>query len=325
MRALQVRELLPGHEGAAIVELPIPEPGPGEVRVRVRAAAVNFPDLLMTRGGYQLKPDLPFVSGLEFAGEVDAVGDGTGDWNVGDAVVGGNRFGAMAEYCVVPAAALRRKPDALGWEDAAAYPVAYLTAYVALVRCARVAAGETVLVHGAAGGVGLATVDLAKALGARVIAAASSAGKRDTIARLYAPDALIAADPGFREEVKTLTGGKGADVIFDPVGGDVFDESTRCIAFDGRLLVIGFASGRIPEVSANMPLIKGFSVVGVRAGEYGRRFPERGAENIAAIDALAATGRIRPHVHASLDLADWREGFAMLERREVVGKVVLKP
>jgi NADPH2:quinone reductase len=325
MRALQVRELLPGHAGAALADLPVPEPGPGEVRVRVRAAAVNFPDLLMTRGDYQLKPDLPFVSGLEFAGEVDAVGEGVSGWQAGDAVVGGNRFGAMAEYAVVPAAALRRKPEALGWDEAAAYPVAYLTAYVALVRCARIEPGETLLVHGAAGGVGLATVDLAKALGARVIAAASSAAKRDAIARAYAPDAVIAAEPGFREAVKELTGGKGADVIFDPVGGDVFDESTRCIAFGGRLLVIGFASGRIPEVSVNMPLIKGFSVVGVRAGEYGRRFPERGAENVAAIDALAAEGRIRPHVHAALDLADWREGFAMLERREVVGKVVLRP
>lgn len=325
MRALQVRELLSDHAGAALADLPVPVPGPGEVRVRVRAAAVNFPDLLMTGGGYQLKPDLPFVSGLEFAGEVDAVGEGVDGWASGDAVIGGNRFGAMAEYIVVPAANLRRKPERLSWDEAAAYPVAYLTAWVALVRCARVEPGEWVLVHGAAGGVGLATVDLAKALGARLIAAASSAEKRDAIARLYAPDAVSSAGPGFREEVKALTDGKGADVIFDPVGGDIFDESTRCIAFGGRLLVIGFASGRIPEVSVNMPLIKGFSVVGVRAGEYGRRFPERGAENVAAIDALAAAGKIRPHVHASLDLADWREGFAMLERREVVGKVVLKP
>ena len=325
MRALQVTELLPDHAGAALTDVPVPQPGPGEVRVRVRAAAVNFPDLLMTRGAYQLKPELPFVSGLEFAGEVDAVGAGVRDWQVGDAVVGGNRYGAMAEYCVTPASGLRRKPERLSWDEAAAYPVAYLTAYVALVRCARVEAGEWVLVHGAAGGVGLATVDLAQALGARVIAAASSEAKRAAIAGLYAPDALIAADPGFRETVKALTGGAGADVIFDPVGGDVFDESTRCIAFGGRLLVVGFASGRIPEVSVNMPLIKGFSVVGVRAGEYGRRFPERGAENVAAIDALAAAGRIRPHVHAALDLADWREAFAMIERREVVGKVVLRP
>ncbi|OHD03302.1 NADPH:quinone oxidoreductase family protein [Sphingopyxis sp. OPL5] len=325
MQALQVRELAENHGGCGLVDLAVPEPGPGEVRVRVRAAAVNFPDLLMTRGAYQLKPDLPFVPGLEFAGEVEALGEGVLRWSVGDAVIGGNRFGAMADYVVVPAAALRAKPGRLSWEEAAAYGVAYLTAYVALVRCARVEAGETVLVHGAAGGVGLATVDLGKALGAQVIAAASSAEKRAALAEYYAPDAVIAADPGFRDEVKALTGGRGADVIFDPVGGDIFDESTRCIAFGGRLLVIGFASGRIPEVSVNMPLIKGFSVVGVRAGEYGRRFPARGAENIAAIDALAAGGRIRPHVHAALALADWREGFAMLERRAVVGKVVLIP
>lgn len=325
MRALQVTRLAPDHDGCALVDLPLPEPGPGAVRVRVRAAAVNFPDLLMTRGEYQLKPDLPFTPGLEFAGEVDALGAGVEGWSVGDAVVGGNRFGAMAEYCVVPAAALRPKPARLGWEEAAAYPVAYLTAWVALQRCGRVAPGEWVLVHGAAGGVGLATVDLALALGARVIAAASSAAKRDALTGLYAPDAVIDSAPGFREAVKALTDGKGADLIVDPVGGDVFDESTRCIAFDGRLLVVGFASGRIPEISVNMPLIKGFSVVGVRAGEYGRRFPECGVENLAAIDALAADGRIRPHVHAALDLGDWREGFAMLERREAVGKVVLRP
>lgn len=325
MRALQVRELVENHGGASLVELPVPAPGPGEVCVRVRAAAVNFPDLLMTRGGYQLKPELPFVPGLEFSGEIEAVGEGVDCWCVGDAVIGGNRFGAMAEYAVVPATNLRAKPERLGWNEAAAYGVAYLTAWVALTRCARVEAGEWVLVHGAAGGVGLATVDLAGALGARVIAAAGSAGKRAAIERLYAPDAVIAAEPGFRETVKALTDGRGADVIFDPVGGNVFDESTRCIAFGGRLLVVGFASGRIPDVSVNMPLIKGFAVVGVRAGEYGRRFPDRGAENIAAIDALAAQGRIRPHVHAVLDLAEWRAGFAMLERREVVGKVILTP
>ncbi|MGQ3101357.1 MAG: NADPH:quinone oxidoreductase family protein [Sphingopyxis solisilvae] len=325
MRALQISDLQPDYGGAALVDLPVPEPAAGEVRVRVRAAAVNFPDLLMTRGEYQLKPDLPFVAGLEFAGEVDALGPGVDDWQVGDAVVGGNRFGAMAEFCTVPAAALRRKPERLDWDAAAAYPVAYLTAYVALVRCAQVAPGETLLVHGAAGGVGLATVDLAMALGVRVIAAAGSAAKRDAVARLYRPDAVIDGGQGFRDRVKELTDGRGADVIFDPVGGDVFDESTRCIAFGGRLLVVGFASGRIPQLSVNMPLIKGFSVVGVRAGEYGRRFPDRGAENLAAIDALAAAGRINPQVHAALDLADWREGFTLLERRAVVGKVVLRP
>lgn len=323
MRALLVSELAENHGGCALADLPVPAPGPGEVRVRVRAAGINFPDLLMTRGAYQLKPELPFTPGLEFAGEVDVLGEGVTGWAPGDAVIGGSRFGAMAEYIVVPATNLRRKPERLSWEEAAAYGVAYLTAWVALTRCGQVQSGEWVLVHGAAGGVGLATVDLARALGARVIAAASSAEKRAAVTELYAPDAVIDGAPGFRETVKELTDGKGADVIFDPVGGDVFDESTRCIAFGGRLLVIGFASGRIPEVSVNRPLIKGFSVVGVRAGEYGRRFPARGAENIAAIDALAAEGKIRPHVHAALDLADWREGFAMLERREVVGKAIL--
>jgi NADPH2:quinone reductase len=323
MRALLVSELAENHGGCALADLPVPAPGPGEVRVRVRAAGINFPDLLMTRGAYQLKPELPFTPGLEFAGEVDVLGEGVTGWAPGDAVIGGNRFGAMAEYIVVPAAAIRAKPARLSWEESAAFGVAYLTAYVALVRCGQLSRGETVMVHGAAGGVGLAAVDLAKALGAPVIATASSARKREALTKLYAPEAVIAADPGFREQVKAYTGGMGADVIFDPVGGDVFDESTRCIAFGGRLLVIGFASGRIPEVSVNMPLIKGFSVVGVRAGEYGRRFPERGRENLAGIDALAAAGKIRPHVHAALDLADWREGFAMLERREVVGKAIL--
>lgn len=323
MRALLVSELAENHGGCALADLPVPTPGPGEVRVRVRAAGINFPDLLMTRGAYQLKPALPFTPGLEFAGEVDALGTGVAGWAPGDAVIGGNRFGAMAEYIVVPAANLRRKPERLSWEEAAAYGVAYLTAWVALTRCGQVQPGEWVLVHGAAGGVGLATVDLARALGARVIAAASSEAKRDAVAGLYAPDAVIDGAPGFRETVKALTDGRGADVIFDPVGGDIFDESTRCIAFGGRLLVIGFASGRIPEVSVNMPLIKGFSIVGVRAGEYGRRFPARGAENIAAIDALASEAKIRPHVHAALDLADWRAGFAALEKREVVGKMIL--
>ncbi|WP_033072970.1 NADPH:quinone oxidoreductase family protein [Sphingopyxis sp. MWB1] len=325
MRALQVRELAGDYRGVSLAEVPMPAPGPGEVRLRVRAAAVNFPDLLMTRGEYQLKPPLPFTLGMEFSGEVEAVGDGVSNWRVGDAVVGGNRYGAMAEYIVVPAAVLRAKPAALDWDAAAAYPVAYLTAYVALVRCGQLQAGEALLVHGAAGGVGLATVDLGQALGARVVAVASSAEKREAIAALHQPEAVIGGAPGFRDEVKALTGGAGADVIFDPVGGDAFDESVRCIAFGGRLLVVGFASGRIPEISANMPLIKGFSVIGVRAGEYGRRFPARGAENVAAVDGLIAEGRLRPHVHAAMDLADWRDAFAMIERREVVGKLVLRP
>jgi len=199
-----------------------------------------------------------------------------------------------------------------------------LTAYVARVRRARLEPGEWVLVHGAAGGVGLAAVDLAKALGARVIATSASDAKLKIVADEYAPDAVLNVTRGFREEVKAITGG-GADIIYDPVGGDVFDESVRCIAFDGRLLVIGFTSGRIPTVSVNMPLIKGFSVMGVRAGEYGRQFPERGRENMDAVWALAASGTIRPRVHAELPLERWREAFDLLADRQVVGKAIIRP
>jgi NADPH:quinone reductase len=325
MRALQVAALAHDYGGCALAEVPVPSPGPGEVRIAVRAASVNFPDILMTRGEYQYRRPLPFIVGMECAGVVDLVGDGVDPARIGEAVVAGSRSGCMADYICVPADAVRPKPAALGWPEAAAYRAAYLTAWVALVRRAQVQPGEWVLVHGAAGGVGLACVDLALHLGARVIAASASPDKRGQIARLYAPDAVIDSAPGFREVVKDITGGAGADVIFDPVGGDVFDESSRCIAFDGRLLVIGFTSGRIPSVNANIPLIKGFSVMGVRAGEYGRRYPERGAENLAAIDALAQSGAIRPYVHAALPLNQWRDGFDMLATRKVVGKVVLLP
>jgi NADPH2:quinone reductase len=325
MRALVVDRLAAGYGGVAVVEMPIPTPKLGEVRVRVRAAAVNFPDLLMTRGEYQHKPPLPFIPGMEMAGEVDAVGEGVTRWSVGDAVVGGAKTGGFSQYALATATALRPKPERLSFAEASAYNAAYLTAYVALVRRARVQPGEWVLVHGAAGGVGLACVDLAKLLGCRVIAASASDDKLKAIAEAYAPDACVNVTGGFREQVKAITGGQGADVIYDPVGGDVFDESVRCIAFDGRLLIVGFTSGRIPSVSVNMPLIKGFSVVGVRAGEYGRRFPEKGAENIEAVWRLADEGRIRPRVHAELPLDSWREAFDLLADRKVIGKAVIRP
>ncbi len=325
MRAIIVDRLAPDYAGCAVRETQTPAPGPGEVRVRVKAAAVNFPDLLMTRGEYQHKPDLPFVSGMEMAGEIDALGEGVSGWMPGEAVVGGTRAGAFGEYAVVPAAGLRRKPERLSYAEAAACGVAYLTAYVSLVRRARVEPGEWVLVHGAAGGVGLACVDLAKALGARVIAASASDEKLAAIAQAYAPEATVNISGGFRERVKAITGGRGADVIYDPVGGDVFDESTRCIAFDGRLLVVGFTSGRIPTISANMPLIKGFSVMGVRAGEYGRRFPAKGAENLDAVWDLAAQGRIKPRVHAEFPMSEWRAAFELLSERKVIGKAIIRP
>lgn len=320
-RALVVRALSDDLSTLKLEERAVPEPGKGEVRVRLRAASVNFPDILMVQGKYQLKPDLPFSPGMEGAGDVAAVGESVTRVKVGDKVVVGARFGCYADEVVAPEVALRALPAGFDYAKGAAYPAAYLTAYAGLVRRGLLQPGEALLVHGAAGGVGLAAVDLGKLLGATVIATASSDEKRAFL-KTYGADHVLAPS-GFREAVKDLTGGRGADVVYDPVGGDVFDESVRCIAFDGRLLVIGFTSGRIPTVPANMPLIKGFSVVGVRAGEYGRRFPAKGAENIRTVDAWAAEGKIRPHVCATFPLEHALDAMRLLQDRKVIGKVVL--
>ncbi len=325
MRALWVEELAPDYAGCVLKETPTPDPGPGEALVEVRAAAVNFPDLLQTRGEYQHKPPLPFIPGLEISGVIARLGDGVQGWKVGDAVVGGAKLGGFSDVAIAGAQMLRRKPEAFSFGEAAGFGAAYLTAYVSLVRRAEAQAGEWVLVHGAAGGVGLACVDLAKVLGCRVIAASASDAKLKVVADEYRPDAVVNVTGGFRERVKALTGGRGADIVYDPVGGDVFDESVRCIAFNGRLLVVGFTSGRIPTISVNMPLIKGFSVMGVRAGEYGRQFPERGRENQAAIWKLASEGKLKPRVHATYALGDWRAAFDSLANRTVIGKAVIAP
>ncbi|HLY79166.1 MAG TPA: NADPH:quinone oxidoreductase family protein, partial [Caulobacteraceae bacterium] len=283
-----------------------------------------FPDILTVQGKYQHKPPLPFTPGTEAAGDVIAVGAGVTNVKVGDRVICGG-LGGYAEEMQVPSVSLRMIPNGVGYAEAASFTVAYLTAYVALVRRAKLEADEWLLVHGAAGGVGLACVDLAKVLGCRVIAASASDAKLQVIADEYAPDAVVNVTGGFRERVKELTGGRGADVVYDPVGGDVFDESVRCIAFNGRLLVVGFTSGRIPSISVNMPLIKGFSVMGVRAGEYGRQFPERGRENAAAIWAMAAEGKLKPRVYKEYALGDWRSAFDSLADRQVIGKSVIVP
>jgi NADPH2:quinone reductase len=322
MRALQVARLTDDLSGVAIADCERPEPGPGEVLIRVRAASLNYPDLLMTRGQYQIKPELPFTLGGDLAGEVEAIGTGVRNVAPGDAVCAIG-IGAFADYAVYPAAMVSPKPANLSFAEAAAFGAAYLTAYVALVERGRLRAGEWALIQGAAGGMGLAAVDLARALGAKVIAASTSDAKLAEIKRLYAPDALLNATGGFRDKVKELTGGRGADVIFDPVGGDVFDESMRSIAFDGRLLVIGFTSGRIATLQTNHALIKGISVVGVRAGEYGRRFPDRRRRIISKLLRLAEHREIKPHVHAAFPLEAWRDAFALMERRDAIGKVVL--
>jgi NADPH2:quinone reductase len=324
MQALEVRELARGFAGCGLADLPVPEPAAGEALIRVRAAALNFPDLLMTRGEYQLKPPLPFVLGMEAAGEVVSAPAGS-KFAAGDRVVAGTRLGGFAEYVAVQTVTLRAVPEGVSFETAAAFGSAYHTAWVALVELGKLEKGQWVLVHGAAGGTGLAAVDLAQALGARVIAASASPGKLTAIEREYAPAATMLAKGRFRERVAAITGGALADLVYDPVGGDVFDESTRCVAFGGKLLVVGFTSGRIPEVAVNIPLIKGFSVVGVRAGEFSRRFPARGAAVLDETLRLLGEGRIKPRIDRVLSLSRWREGFEAMANRKVIGKVLFVP
>ena len=324
MQALVVRTLSSDLSGVELTELPAPVRAPGEVLVQVRAASLNFPDLLMTRGFYQLKPPLPFVLGLEFAGEVIEA-DANSGVAPGDQVYGGRQTGCLAEQVAAPAAALRKVPAGLTLQQAAAFGAAYSTAYTALVELGGLQPGQWVLVHGASGGVGLAACDLAKALGARVIAASGSAEKLAALELACQPDAVMLATGKFREAVAEITGGALCDLVYDPVGGDVFDESTRCVAFGGKLLVVGFAGGRIAEISTNIPLIKGFSIVGVRAGEYARRFPARGAAIRDALLAMAAQRQITPHIDRVLPLGRWREGFEAMATRQVVGKIVLEP
>ncbi|NQY12742.1 MAG: NADPH:quinone oxidoreductase family protein [Henriciella sp.] len=324
MRALVCHQLSDDFSGVEVRDVAKPSPGPGEVLIEVRATSINFPDLLLCQGKYQLKLDPPFAPGMDMSGTISALGEGVEGFQIGDEVCGGARFGGFAEYAIVPAAGLQIKPANMSFDEAASYSAAYLTAYVALVRRGHLHAGETLLVHGASGGVGMAAVDVGKLLGATVIATGGSDEKLAKV-KAYGADHVINTRDGFREQVKALTDGRGADVIYDPVGGDVFDESVRCIAFNGRLLVIGFTSGRIASVPTNMPLIKGFSVVGVRAGEYGRQFPDRGRENVEQIWAWAREGKTRPYIHANLPLERTLEGFDMIKNRKVTGKLIVNP
>ena len=324
MKALLVESLSPDLSGVEFTDVPAPVRAPDQVLIRVRAASLNFPDLLMTRGAYQLKPPLPFVLGLEFAGEVIEAPEDSG-LALGDRVYGGRQTGCFAEQVAVAASAVRKVPAGLTFAQAAAFGAAYSTAYTALVELGGLKPGQWVLVHGASGGVGLAACDLAKALGAKVIAATGSADKLAALKAACQPDAVLLAQGKFREAVAEITGGALCELVYDPVGGDVFDESTRCVAFGGKLLVVGFAGGRIADIATNIPLIKGFSVVGVRAGEYARRFPERGKVIRDAILDLVAEGQIKPHIDRVLPLSRWREGFEAMAARQVIGKVVFEP
>jgi len=320
MKALVCRTLDADLSRLAFEDVILPPLAPDRVRVRLDAAAVNFPDLLMVQGLYQHKPPLPFTPGMEGAGIV--VDAGAGAEHLLGMRVMVSALGCFAEEVQAEASRVRPIPQGVDNAVAAGFTAAYLTAYVGLVRRAAIREGEWLLVHGAAGGVGLAAVDLGRVLGARVIATASSADKRRFLAAYGAHHVLVSEN--FRDEVKALTAGKGADVVYDPVGGAAFDESTHCIAFDGRLMSVGFASGRIPVLPVNLALIKGFSLLGVRAGEYGRRFPEKGRENLAAIDALLAQGKLKPHVGARLPLARAVDALRLLGERKAIGKVVVE-
>jgi NADPH2:quinone reductase len=321
--ALRCTRLSDDLSGVSLDEFDAGPPGPGEVAVAMRAAALNFPDLLMTRGGYQHRPEVPFTIGMEGAGVVEALGEGVTGWAVGDAVCVSGKTGAIARRAVVPASALTPVPPGWDWASAAGWQVGALTALVALEARAGLRAGETLLVHGATGGMGAAAVQLGAALGATVIATGSREGWLERLRPMGAGHLVSSRGP-FDVTVKALTGGRGADVIFDPVGGDVFDRSTKCVAFGGRLLVVGFAAGRIPTLAANHVLIKGYSVVGVRAGEWLRRRPADEPAIRTRLARLAADGTFRPLVGARFPLERAKDALAALERREAPGKIVVE-
>jgi len=305
--------------------VPDPEPGPGEVLVETRAVGCNFPDILMVQGKYQVRPPHPFSPGHEIAGLVRAVGAGVTRVRPNQRVIANLEWGGYAQLAVTAEARVHPIPDAMPFDQAAALFVVYQTGYCALVHRAALQPGEWLLVHGAAGGVGLAAVQLGKALGARVIATAGTPEKLE-VARQSGADVLL--DYGkedWIERVKAVTGGEGADVIYDPVGGDVFDGSTKCIGFAGRLLSIGFAGGRIPTLAVNRVLLKNFSVVGVHWGYYQRRGSPLVQEWMDALLRLYGEGRIRPVIYRAYPLREAAAALRALAARESYGKVVLVP
>ncbi len=308
-----------------VEEIEAPRPGPEEVRIAVRAVGVNFPDLLLVAGKYQARPPFPFSPGIESAGEVIEVGAEVEDIRPGDRVLANHPHGGFAEEVVAPAATVYPMPENMSFEQAAAFPVAYGTGYHGLVQRGALAPGETLLVHGAGSGVGLVAVELGKLLGATVIATAGSAVKLE-VAREYGADHLINyREEKIRERVKEFTAGAGADVVYDPVGGDVMDESVRCINWGGRILVIGFASGRFAEIPSNLVLIKGMSVVGVYWGSFIARNPERGRENFRVLLEWYGQGKLKPLISRSFALEEAAAALEALEARKVTGKAVLVP
>ncbi len=304
-------------------DIPIPEPKSGEIRIKNRAAALNFYDILMIQGKYQVKPPRPFTPGSEVSGIVDAVGEGVAGFAIGDRVQAMALGGTFCEYSIAPAGKAFRIPDAMSFEEAAAMIVIYQTSYFALMHRTRVKPGEWLLVHAAAGGVGLSAAQIGRTLGARVIATAGSEEKLQFCLSQGAEHALNYRDPGWVDQVKQITGGRGADIIYDPVGGEVFDLSTKCIAHEGRLLVIGFAGGAIPSIAANRILLKQISIIGVYWGGYLEHHPEYMHEAQAALFKMYEAGQIKPVVSQTFPLADAVKALQALAARKTFGKVVL--
>lgn len=322
MRAWLVRQR--GEpDGMEWADVASPQPGPGQLRVRNRAAALNLFDILQIQGKYQVKPPFPFTPGAEIAGEVDAIGSGVTEWQLGDRVLGLPAGSGFAEETVLDASKVFRIPEGMTWAEAAAFPIVYHTSYLALKDRGRLQAGEWLLVHAGASGVGMAAIQLGRAFGARVIATAGSPEKLDFARRQGAEHVLDYNSETWVDQVKQLTGDRGADVIFDPVGGDIFDLSSKCIAPEGRLLVIGFASGRIPSIAANRILLKNMSVVGVFWGSHTKAHPASTRESQLILESLWKEGKIRPEISQTWPLAELPRAMQALAERKVLGKAVV--
>ncbi|MDX1599466.1 MAG: NADPH:quinone oxidoreductase family protein [Marinobacter sp.] len=323
MKAILCKEYGPA-EKLVIEDVASPEVKGRGVKIRVKAAGLNFPDTLIIENKYQLKPSLPFSPGGEMAGEVIEVGDKVTRFKPGDRVAGLTGYGAFAEEIVAPEQNLLPIPDAMPDEKAAAFSMVYGTSYYALKQRANLQPGETLLVLGASGGVGLATVELGKAMGAHVIAAASSAEKL-AVAKAAGADELINyTEEPLKEAVKKLTKSKGVDVIYDPVGGEFTEQALRAMAWNGRHLIIGFAAGDIPKIPANLTLLKGCSVVGVFWGSFTQREPEASAQNMMELMKLYAEGKIDPKISEVFEFEDYAKALGALTERRATGKVVLK-
>lgn len=322
MVAMQV-DRLGGIDQLREAVVAVPEPGEGQVRIATRAAGVNFPDILLIAGQYQADPPLPFSPGFEAAGTVSAVGPGVTGLDVGRRVVGTPYWGAYAEQVVVDAAACEPIPDDLGFAEAAVLPIAYGTALHALRDRGGLAAGETLLVTGATGGTGSAAMKIGKLMGARVIAAVGSDSKTALARQMGADDVVVYGGGRFRDEIKRATGGVGADVVFDPVGGDVTGECLRAMAWAGRLLIIGFTAGSIPQLPANLPLLKGCSIVGVFWGRWRTTDPAAAHAQFSELAKWVTDGSLDVGISAHYPLAEARNALEAVAQRRVVGKVVL--